>query len=181
MSLFSEKIAPHLLGKEGGYANHPSDRGGETMWGITIAVARRYGYSGPMRAMPRQTALDIYERRYFIEPGFSAVATVNEAIGLELTDTGVNMGPGIAAEFLQVALNAFNRQGKDYRDITVDRDIGPATMAALNAFLKLRGAQGSVVMLRALNAQQGARYLSLGQSRPANEDFMFGWFANRVS
>lgn len=181
MSLFSEKIAPHLLGKEGGYANHPSDRGGETMWGITIGTARRYGYKGTMRSMPRDTALAIYERRYFIEPGFSAVAAVNEAIGLELTDTGVNMGPAIAATFLQTALNAFNRQGKDYRDIGVDGDIGDKTMTALNAFLKLRGATGVTVMLRALNAQQGARYLSLGQSRPANEDFMFGWFANRIS
>ena len=30
----------HLLGHEGSYSNHPSDPGGETMWGITIAVAR---------------------------------------------------------------------------------------------------------------------------------------------
>lgn len=181
MSLFSEKIGPSLLGKEGGYANHPSDRGGETMWGITIATARKYGYHGPMRSMPRDTALAIYEKRYYVEPGFAAVAGLNEAIALELTDTGVNMGPAVASEFLQVALNAFNRRGKDYADIAVDRDIGPATLGALKAFLRFRGAQGVTVMLRALNAQQGARYLMLGQQRPANEDFMFGWFANRVS
>ena len=29
-----------LLGHEGGYSNHPADKGGETMWGSTIAVAR---------------------------------------------------------------------------------------------------------------------------------------------
>jgi hypothetical protein len=35
-------------------------------------------------------------------------------------------------------------------------------------------------MLRALNSLQGARYIDIGESRPANEDFMFGWFLHRV-
>ena len=51
-----DKAFDHTVGKEGGYSNHPSDRGGETMWGITIAVARDYGYSGNMREMPVETA-----------------------------------------------------------------------------------------------------------------------------
>lgn len=180
MSIFREKIAPHLLGKEGNYVNHPSDRGGETIWGITVGTARANGYNGPMRSMPQSTALDIYERRYFIQPGFDAIAKISEPIALELTDTGVNMGPQVAARFLQSALNGFNRQGKDYADITVDGAAGPATRSALRAFKAKRGAEGEKVLLKALNCLQGARYLELGELRPANEDFMYGWFANRI-
>lgn len=180
MSIFREKIAPHLLGKEGGYVNHPSDRGGETIWGITVGTARAAGYNGPMRGMTREVALAIYETRYFIRPGFDVIAAISPAIGLEVTDTGVNMGPQVATRFLQSALNGFNRQGKDYADITVDGAAGPATRSALRAFLAKRGAEGEKVLLKALNCLQGARYLELGELRPANEDFIYGWFANRI-
>ncbi|MGJ3625940.1 glycosyl hydrolase 108 family protein [Sphingomonas sp. MMS24-JH45] len=36
-----------VLANEGGYANDPRDAGGETMFGITKAVARADGYTGP--------------------------------------------------------------------------------------------------------------------------------------
>ena len=35
-----------LMEHEGGYINHPSDPGGETMYGITKAVAVANGYAG---------------------------------------------------------------------------------------------------------------------------------------
>ena len=176
-----DKLEGRLIGKEGGYSNHPSDRGGETMWGITADVARRYGYSGPMATMPRSTAAAIYRRRYWSEPGFDKVAERSATIAEELFDTGVNMGQAVAALFLQQALNLFNRQGKDYPDILEDGDNGPGTLRALDAFLKRRGKEGETVMVRALNSLQGARYFSITRARPANEDFAYGWFLQRVA
>lgn len=44
--------------------DHPADRGGPTRWGLTEAVARRNGYDGPMRALPRSVAADLYRRLY---------------------------------------------------------------------------------------------------------------------
>ena len=61
-------MVDRLIGREGAYSNHPSDRGGETMWGMTIAVARRYGYRGAMRDMPRREAFRIASERFLIEP-----------------------------------------------------------------------------------------------------------------
>ena len=41
-----------ILRAEGGYVNDPQDKGGETNYGITVAVARANGYAGPMRDLP---------------------------------------------------------------------------------------------------------------------------------
>jgi lysozyme family protein len=175
-----DEIIEGVIGREGRYSNHPSDTGGETMWGITIAVARRNGYHAPMRNMPREVAASIYRSEYVVRPGFADVLTRSEAIAEELVDTGVNMGPAIPAMFLQQALNALNVQGKHYADIREDGDVGPATLRALDAYLKRRGKEGEAVMVKALNALQGARYLDLARRRAKNEDFVYGWLRTRL-
>jgi lysozyme family protein len=61
MSLFDREFEK-LIDVEGGYTNNPDDSGGETMWGVTIAVARRNGYTGPHESDAqgdRQTYLQI--------------------------------------------------------------------------------------------------------------------------
>ncbi|WP_343518083.1 glycosyl hydrolase 108 family protein [Sphingomonas sp.] len=181
MSKTINGIIEDVLANEGGYVNDPRDAGGETMYGITIATARANGYQGKMRDLPRETAFDIYRRRYVVAPGFDQIATISAPIAAELVDTGVNMGPVVAAKFLQRALNALNNQGKDFADLAVDGQAGANTRRALNAFLNKRGAEGEAVMLAALNALQGERYISLGEARQANEAFMFGWFRTRVA
>lgn len=179
--LFDLKLADEVIGKEGGYVNDPRDSGGETIWGITKDTARRYGYTQAMVMMPRSTAVAIYRARYWTEPGFNKVAAINERVAAELFDTGVNMGVNRAGEFLQRALNALNNGGKHYADIDEDGDVGPATRRALTAYLDRRGAQGETVLLRALNALQGAFYLDLAARRPKDEAFVYGWLLNRVS
>ncbi|KQM63519.1 hypothetical protein ASE75_13545 [Sphingomonas sp. Leaf17] len=169
-----------VIDREGGYSAHPADRGGRTRWGVTDAVARAHGYDGDMRAFPRDAAVAIYRRIYWLRPGYDRVATLMPAIAAELFDTGVNMGPAVATGFLQRALNALNRGSADYPDMALDGRIGPATLAAIAAFRARRGAAGEAVLLRAIEALQGERYLALAEARPANEAFLYGWLANRV-
>jgi lysozyme family protein len=170
-----------LIDREGGYANHPADRGGPTKYGITEAVARAHGYRGAMRNLPRDEAAAIYKRLYWLRPKFDQVAKRSAAIAAELFDTGANMGPAVAATFLQRALSALNRDRKDYADLVPDGRIGAATLAALDTFIRLRGQQNAeTVLLRALDALQGERYLRLAERRPANEAFLYGWLANRI-
>jgi lysozyme family protein len=174
------QLLEELLKKEGGYVDHPDDRGGQTNFGITEQVARAAGWAGTMRDLPRDFALAIYRRRYWTGPGFAAVAEIAPAVAAELFDTGVNMGPGVAIASLQRSLNALNRRGRDWADIAVDRSIGPGTLAALRRFLAVRGASGEDVLLKALNALQGARYIELAEGRSANESFLYGWLDARV-
>lgn len=176
-----DELIDELIEREGGYVNHPADRGGPTRYGITEAVARAHGYPGPISLLPRDEAAAIYRRLYWLRPRFDQVAERVPRIAAELFDTGANMGPAVAATFLQRALSALNRGGKDYSDLVPDGRIGPATLAALDAFLEARGQRGGeTVLLRALEALQGERYLRLAEKRPANEAFLYGWLANRI-
>jgi lysozyme family protein len=175
-----ERLIDELIDREGGYVDHPADRGGPTRWGITEAVARADGYSGPMQAFPRARAAAIYRRIYWLRPGFVDIAKRAPRLGAELFDTGVNMGVRTAAGFLQRALNALNRGARDYQDIAVDGAIGPATLAALDGFLAARGAGAAGILVKAVEALQGERYLRLAELRPANEAFVYGWLAHRI-
>jgi lysozyme family protein len=175
-----EELIDEVIGREGGYSNHAADTGGATRWGVTEAVARAHGYRGDMRAFPREEAVAVYRRIYWLRPGFDRVAEHSMRVAAELFDTGVNMGPGVAAGFLQRALNALNRNERDYADVPVDRRIGDAAVAALTRFLARRGPDGEKVLLKAMEALQGERYLSLAEQRPANEAFLYGWLANRL-
>ena len=176
-----ESMIEVTIGKEGGYSNHPADRGGPTRWGITERVARKHGYSGDMKTLPREKAVAIYRQEYAIAPGFAAVADISPAVGEELFDSGVNFGPAYPSIWFQQALNGLNDGGKLYPDIKEDGDVGPGTLAAFRAYRAKRGADADSVMLKALNALQGARYVELARGRPANEAFLFGWLRNRVA
>ena len=165
-----DDIIAGILVNEGGYVNDAADRGGETMYGITVATARQQGYTGPMRDLPRSFATEVYRRRYIIAPGFDKVAALSMPIAAELVDTGVNMGPVVAARFLQRSLNGLGDGG-----LVVDGHCGPATLAALKAFLDKRPVLGEKRLIALLNALQGARYLDLVEAKPGQKKFLFGW------
>jgi lysozyme family protein len=176
-----DKMLTDLLRVEGGYVNDPRDAGGETNWGITIGTARSNGYTGPMKDMTKAQALDIYRQQYFFKPGFGLVFNEAPSVAAELFDTGVNMGPTVAAKFLQRSLNALNNEGKHYADLKVDGQIGPATIKALSALVARRGLDDTEdMLLKMLNCLQGARYIELAEARSANEAFIWGWFQHRV-
>lgn len=181
MPLSLLEIIDKAVATEGGYTNNAADLGGPTIWGITERVARKNGFTANMETMGREIAKTIYLRQYIQAPGFDRVHALNPAIAAELIDTGINCGPPTAATMLQRALNALNGQGKLYADIPVDGDCGPATVTALKAYLSKRGAIGELVMLRTLNGLQLERYIEISEKRSANEEFTFGWIANRVA
>lgn len=175
-----DQLIGEVITREGGFVDHPADKGGPTRYGITEAVARENGYKGTMAALPRDLAAAIYRKLYWTLPGFDLVARRAPMIAAELFDTGVNMGPAVAAGFLQRALNGLNRSGADYPDLVQDGRIGPTTLTALDGFRRARGAAGEQVLLKALESLQGERYIALAERRPANEAFLYGWLANRI-
>ncbi|HKX92347.1 MAG TPA: glycosyl hydrolase 108 family protein [Sphingomicrobium sp.] len=176
-----EQLIDGLIDREGGYVDHAADNGGPTCYGITQAVARAHGFAGPMRQLPREEAAAIYMRLYWLRPRFDQVARRSPRLAGELFEAGVNMGPAVAATFLQRALNALNRNGADHPDLVPDGRVGERTLAALDTFLALRATpRGETILLRALEALQGERYLRLAERRPASEALLYGWLANQI-
>jgi len=176
---FSQSIKK-LLSVEGGYSNDPADSGGRTKFGITGETALNAGYTGDIKDLDIEQAKAIYKIAYWDKLRLDDIATLSEPIADELFDTGVNCGIGTAGRFLQRALNAFNRQQVDYADEVIDGVIGILTLQQLRRYLVTRPKDGEVVLLRALNSLQGARYITLAEQRVKDERFIFGWFLNRV-
>jgi len=170
-----------LLGIEGGYSNIPADRGGKTRYGITEAVARANGYAGDMSNLPIPIAQRIYREKYWDPLLLDQVALMSYSIADKTFDIGVNMGPSVAVRGFQTALNAFNRNGRDYADMDVANNMTPAAVNNLRRFLDLRGTDGEKVQFRAMNSQQGSRYLAIARDSPELEEFTFGWFLNRIA
>lgn len=176
-SSIKDKVINEILNVEGGYVNDPGDSGGETNFGITVAVARAAGYTGSMRDLPRATAFDIYAELYWDKVRADDILAISPAVCEEVVDTGVNMGTGRAGKFLQRSLNVLNSRGKMYEDLVVDGGIGPATIRALRAYCDHRDEE---TLVKALNCLQGAKYIELAERREKDERFVYGWLKNRV-
>ncbi|KKL13629.1 hypothetical protein LCGC14_2523870 [marine sediment metagenome] len=165
---------------EGGYVDDPSDSGGRTNYGITERVARKFGYTGHMRDLPKPLAVQIAKKAYWDVMKLDDIAALSESVALEMFDTGFNAGTSRSGKFLQRALSALNRLQKDYPDVVVDGAVGNKTVSALKAFLTKRGTEGETVMLRTLNGLQLAFYVELVERREKDERFLFGWIFHRV-
>jgi len=169
-------VVAGVFAVEGRYVNNPADPGGETNHGVTVAVARDAGYSGPMRELPKEFAEQIYARDYIERPNFHRVIAMSPAVGEKLVDAGVNAGPGRSARWFQQSLNHLSRGGADYPLVAVDGQVGGQSLAAYQALERKRGrVKACELTLKLLDVQQGAHYLSLGKPM-----FVVGWTDNRL-
>ncbi len=165
------------MGHEGGYVNDPDDAGGETYRGI----ARKYnpqwaGWNLIDDTKPNINDADLDEHvRKFYKERYWDVNLLNnfpQVVANEMFDTGVNMGIGRAAKFLQESLNYLNRNGSLFRDLVVDGDVGPATM---NGLSKLSSGDGDILMIM-LNVCQARHYMEYMTKSPTQEKYARGWF-----
>lgn len=172
------EVISHIVSLEGGYSDDPSDSGGKTNHGITEKVARQSGYTGDMRDLSLQQAQDIYVTQYILGPKLDKVYDIDQQLGYDLIDFGINQGPVLSVKMLQRWLNAFNDGEKYYKDQSVDGVVGASTLGQLNAFIKQRSSQETLLL--AIRCTQGVHYLEISEKSPKNERFLYGWIKNRV-
>lgn len=117
-----DALIDDILVREGGFVNHPSDRGGPTHYGITQATLSRWRKAPvtveDVQALTIEEARAIYRYDYIERPGFLRIP--DERLRALLVDWGVHSGPQTAIRALQRVLGV--------RQAGV---IGPLTMAAL--------------------------------------------------
>jgi lysozyme family protein len=187
MEPYAVKAIESIIDVEGGYVDDPDDLGGETNYGITKRVAKkferlweRFEWDGDMKTMPKAFAMEVYRLAYWDSLELDELSDYSEDLAYKLFDIGVNCGVSRAAEWFQRILNVNNRQGEIYADITTDGDIGPATLRAFSLFHNARGDHGLDVLTVALTCMQGYHYINICEKRERNETFAFGWLDNRV-
>jgi lysozyme family protein len=105
---------------EGGYVDHPSDPGGATNRGITLATLSacrgRACTKDDIRRLTAAEAGEIYRTRYWDKAGCNDLpAGIDHAV----FDAAVHSGPGRAVRMLQTALH-----------VAPDGIVGPVTLAA---------------------------------------------------
>ena len=169
-------IIAAVLSVEGGYVNNPSDPGGETNHGVTVAVARGNGYMGPMKDLSADVAKDIYYLQYIVKPGFLPMVEVQPVVAEKLIDAGVNTGPARPSRWFQQALNALSNNGKSYPQTNVDGKVGPHTIQTYQALEKVRGrVKACELTLKLLDGYQTQHYLTVN-----NPIFTVGWIDHRI-
>ncbi len=160
MSTFEAAIE-HVLAQEGGYSTDWRDRGGETKWGISKAAF-------PFEDIPNLTkerASWLYRQNYW---GELWETITSQAIATYLFDTAVNMGRQPAERLLQQAVNEMGGS------VTVDGQVGPKTIAAINA-------GEATAILKEYRVQRLLRYLDLIVATPTQRAFAHGWFRRAVA
>ena len=175
------------MGHEGGWADDPDDSGGQTWRGIarnkhpnlagwtivdSIRVNRTKEIFEPLLTASeslKEAVLDFYKRQFWDVMKLDQVRF--QDIAEELFDTGVNMHHETVVEFLQKALNATNRNGRDYPDIDEDGKMGNQTLRVLNGHPRPKQ------LLKLLNCQQGVRYMEICRRKPSQEKFMNSWLS----
>lgn len=153
-----------VLKKEGGYVNHPADRGGPTNYGITQKTYEQWlgrkVTADDIRLMPLSHAQQIYFERYWKPVGGDAIK--NFGIALALFDQAVNRGVSTVIKQAQAILG-----------VTQDGVMGNQTLAKLNA-----ANPNDFLMAFIQRAEQS--YRAIVERNPSQAVFLKGWL-NRIN
>ena len=168
-----------LIDREGGYVNDQSDSGGATRYGITESTARRHGYLGDMKYIPRDTAVQIFINEYWTTHGLDVLDAAFAELAELVFDFGVLAGTSTSIKLIQRVVNVLNGQGNDFCDIDVDGKIGKQTFTAVTSIISKRGLQGKIVLLSMVGSMQTSYLVGLAEKYSKNEKFEFGWNTNR--
>jgi len=146
------EIIEVVLEHEGGYVDDPTDRGGETNFGI----AKRFYPSIDIKNLTKEQAKKIYHQDYWrpakcdeIPPGLRHV----------YFDMCVNFGRSGAVRVLQRAANAKGA------GLIVDGGIGPKTIGALDN-----------IEIDRVRAYRVLKFAKIVINKPEQEKFWFGWY-----
>ena len=108
MNQIAEKIIKNIIRREGGFVNHPADKGGATKYGITQATLgswrglKRNATVAEVQSLLQSEAEQIYYKNYIQKPGFESI-NFYPLLNL-LVDFGVHSGTTRATKALQTCL-----------------------------------------------------------------------------
>ena len=116
-------MIPHIKKWEGGWSNRPTDKGGPTMMGVTLATFRQYFGAektiADLRNITEDQWMYIFKNKYW--DWMQADKIQNQSVAELCVDMLWMSGQITAIKKIQAALGC-----------TVDGVVGPKTLAAIN-------------------------------------------------
>ena len=172
MTPHEQRLIDKVIAKEGGFVDHPDDRGGATNFGITAATLGgwrglgRSATAAEVKALPRVEAEQIYLVKWVRHPSLSLHMLVSHAVAWWALDTAVLFGVSRhrAGKWMQEAAGA----------LAMDGVIGPQSIARINATPLAR-------MLVRCTRLRMARHCQVVEERPSQAVFIEGWTARALS
>lgn len=163
-----DKLVPHILKWEGGWANDPDDLGGATNKGVTFKTYKSYcriegkpvPSIGDLRRLTDEEFKDILKTLYWNPCKGDFI--VSQSVANAIVDWAWNSGTATAIKEVQKELG-----------VKVDGIIGNVTLSAINS--------ASPLPLFGRIQQARKRYIErICEARPANRKFYRGWM-NRIN
>lgn len=160
----TDKVLKEILAREGGFVNHPSDKGGATNFGITIKTLSEWRGKpvtiDDVKNLTQSEAMAIYRKKYVEAPGFHLLP---DPLAAQLVDYGVNSGTLLAAHKLQMLLG-----------VEQDGKIGPETLAAV-------AKQDIIKLNNALVAERVKMFARIVVKAKTQIVFLVGWIERALS
>lgn len=154
------KVIDDILKREGGYVNHPDDKGGPTNMGVTRKTLSKWRgvvvSPSDVENLRLPEARIIYKALYWDLPGFDAL-NLHYVLAEMVFDTAIHSGPRRAKQLLQKAAG-----------VKADGLIGPLSREAIQAHEPIELASAFI----------GERVEFLGKlitKKPSQAVFAFGW------
>ena len=146
------KIVNHTLEEEGGYVNDPTDKGGETNFGIS----KRAYPNLDIFNLTEDDAIDIYWKDYWVRGKCDKVPSKLQPIYFDMC---VNFGISGATKVLQAT--AISKGA----DIKADGRIGPNTIKAIKN-----------LSLERVRAFRVLKFAKIVIANPKQMKFWYGWY-----
>ncbi len=162
MNKFDEAIKIVLI-NEGGYIDHPSDKGRCTSYGISLRFAQSMNTTltcNDIREMTREHAIEIYREFYWEPNRYNEIEC--DIIATKILDMSINMGANAANKALQTACNNLGS------DLVVDGVCGSKTITAANS-------HSSVALITQLRILMREFYQNLVMNDKSQGIFISGW------
>ncbi|MBT1688880.1 glycoside hydrolase family 108 protein [Dawidia soli] len=164
-----EGLADKLVQLEGGYVNHPADKGGPTKYGVILAVWKEHGHDKDSDGDIDAEDIKLLEKEdaYFVAKTvfwdyFKGDLIQNQSIANIIVDWGYNSGRSTAAKQVQRLLK-----------IDDDGVVGPLTLRAINGC-------DQEVFFKKLKVARRLFYDNIVARKPSQAVFYGGWI-NRIN
>ena len=159
-----DEMIARVIQREGGFVDHPLDRGGPTNMGLTLTTltlyVKRKTTVDELKALRKEVAERVYYDIFIERPGIDQIDS--DAVREFVFDEAVNSGPTMAIKHFQRAIGV-----KD------DGVIGPVTIARWHTLVPLN-------VLFKVCAQRLRFYGEIVSGHPEQRVFLVGWI-NRIA